>query len=123
MRDPAPAPLPPLSDAERALLQRGVAQWNARLFFECHDTLEELWGGLRDQRRDFVQGLIQLAVAFYHLGNGNRRGAVRLFDRGLERLARYPESYAGIAAGPLREAAARWRVAAASRSGPVSSPA
>ncbi len=107
-----PAPLPPLSGAERALLQRGVAQWNARLFFECHDTLEELWAGLRDERRDFVQGLIQLAVAFYHLGNGNRSGAVRLFDRGLDRLRRYPPGYAGLETGPLREAAARWREAA-----------
>jgi len=108
-----PAPLPPLAEAEEALLRRGVAQFNARLFFECHDTLEVLWAALRADRRDFLQGLIQLAVAFYHLANGNRPGAVRVFDRGLERLARYPAVYAGLQAGPLREAAGRWRAAAA----------
>lgn len=109
---PAPPPLP-LSEGERALLRRGVAQFNARLYFECHDTLEELWAELRDERRGFVQGLIQLAVAFYHLGNGNQPGAVRLFDRGLERLRPYPADYAGLSTGPLREAAGRWRDAAA----------
>ncbi len=108
-----PAALSPLSAAERALLQRGLAQFNARRYFDCHDTLEELWRGLRDERRDFVQGLIQLAVAFHHLGNGNRPGAVRLFDRGLERLRAYPAVYEGLQTGSLREAAGRWRHAAA----------
>ncbi len=112
MSGSAPAPLPPLSEAEQALLQRGVAQFNARRYFECHDTLEELWTGLRDERRDFVQGLIQLAVAFYHLANGNLPGAVRVFDRGLERLRGYPAVYEGLETGPLREAALRWREAA-----------
>ncbi len=110
----APGASPPAFSAEeQALLEQGVAQWNARLFFECHDTLEELWTALHDERREFVQGLIQLAVAFYHLGNGNRAGAVRLFERGLERLRRYPERYAGLETGRLREAAALWHEAAA----------
>ncbi len=118
----APAPLPPLTEAEQALLQRGVAQFNARHYFECHDTLEELWAGLRDERRDFVQGLIQLAVAFYHLGNGNLPGAVRLFDRGLERLRPYPAVYEGLETGSLREAALRWREAVASDTLPDEAP-
>jgi predicted metal-dependent hydrolase len=81
------------------------------LFYECHDTLEEVWSGLRGEPRSFVQGLIQLAVAFYHLGNGNRTGAVRLLGRGLERLAAYPAVYAGLDTGPLRAEAERWRAA------------
>ncbi len=117
-----PAPLPPLAEAERALLQRGVAQFNARHYFECHDTLEELWAGLRDERRDFVQGLIQLAVAFYHLANGNLPGAVRVFDRGLERLRRDPAAYEGLETGALREAALRWREAAAADTMPDEPP-
>lgn len=106
-----------LSEAARAQLAHGIRQFNDRLFFECHDTLEEMWSALRGDERDFVQGLIQIAVAFYHLGNGNTPGAVRLFDRGLERLRAYPEQYAGLDTGPLRSAAVRWREAAASGDG------
>jgi len=58
-------------------------------------------------------GLIQAAVGFYHLGNGNRDGARRLFDRALARLERYPPRYAGIDAGPLRASVARFRDALA----------
>jgi thiamine biosynthesis lipoprotein len=105
---------PRLSAEERASLARGVAQFNDRLFFECHDTLEDLWAGLRGDPRDLVQGLIQAAVGFHHLSNGNRPGAITLFDRAEARLARYPDGYGGIALDALREAVARFRTAVAS---------
>ena len=96
-------------------LARGIAQFNARHFFECHDTLEEIWSGMRGEPRDFFQGLIQAAVGFYHLGNGNRAGARSVLGRSLERLARYPEHYAGVELEPLR--IARGRVAAGAGNG------
>ncbi|MGE5127713.1 MAG: DUF309 domain-containing protein [Betaproteobacteria bacterium] len=114
MAEPSPADGPRLTPDERALLERGVAQFNARLFYECHDTLEDLWSGLHGPARDFVQGLIQVAVGFYHLGNGNRAGALRLFDRGLQRLAGHPAHSAGLDAAALRDAVSAWREAAAS---------
>ncbi len=119
--DAEPPPAAPFAAEEQAALERGVAQFNDRLFFECHDTLEDLWSGLRGAERDFVQGLIQVAVGFYHLGNGNHAGAVRLFDRGLLRLARYPAHYAGLDGGSLRSAVAVWREAAA-KGGSLPSP-
>ena len=113
MSHTAPPPEPALDYEERALLARGVDEFSHRLFYECHDTLEELWSGLRGPARDFFQGLIQAAVGFYHLGNGNREGARRLFDRALARLAGYPPRYAGVDAGPLRASVARFRDALA----------
>jgi thiamine biosynthesis lipoprotein len=103
---------PALSPEELERLALGIAQFNDRRFYECHDTLEELWTGLRGGARDLVQGLIQLAVGFYHLGNGNHAGAVRLFDRGLRRLSAYPDACAGLDLGSLRAAIAPWRAAA-----------
>jgi predicted metal-dependent hydrolase len=108
-----PPPEPDLDPGERALLARGVEQFSGRLFYECHDTLEELWSGVRGPSRDFFQGLIQAAVGFYHLGNGNLEGARRLFDRALGRLERYPARYAGIDALPLRASLGRFRDALA----------
>jgi predicted metal-dependent hydrolase len=101
-------PEPALPEEERNAFERGVAQFNDGLFFECHDTLEEVWSGVRGPSRDFFQGLIQVAVGFYHLGNGNRPGATTLLRRSLARLERYPPRYAGVELAPLRDALAGW---------------
>jgi len=82
-----PAPLPP---ADLDLLLRGAEQFESGLYFECHDTLEELWSGLRGPLRGAVQGLIQLAVAQHHLARGNLVGARSLLERALPRLQAAP---------------------------------
>jgi predicted metal-dependent hydrolase len=102
-------PEPALSAEQRDQLAKGVAQFNDGYLFECHETLEDLWAGLRGPSRDFVQGLIQVAVAFYHLGNGNLAGAASLLDRAEGRLARYPDRYLGFELGAYRAELARWR--------------
>lgn len=104
----SPVAEPVLSGEDRAAFAKGLAQFNDRLFFECHDTLEEIWSGARGAPRDFFQGLIQVAVGFYHLGNGNRAGALTLLRRSLDRLARFPAHYAGVELEPLRAAVGEW---------------
>lgn len=90
-------PEPELAVDERAALTEGVRLFNDGFYFECHDVLEDLWSGLRGPSRDFFQGLIQVSVGYYHLGNGNRAGALSLFGRALQRLAPYPDGYCGFA--------------------------
>ena len=97
-----------LSAEDRAAFAKGLAQFNDRHFFECHDTLEELWSGVRGVPRGFFQGLIQVAVGFHHLGNGNQAGAVTMLRRSLERLAPYPPRYAGVELESLRAAVGEW---------------
>jgi len=104
----SPVQEPMLSVEDRAAFAKGLAQFNDRLFFECHDTLEEIWSGLRGAPRDFFQGLIQAAVGFYHLGNGNRSGALSVLRRSLARLGRFPARYAGVELEPLRAAVGDW---------------
>lgn len=101
-------PEPILSAEERQAVALGLAQFNDRLFYECHDTLEDVWSGLRGAPRDFFQGLIQAAVAFYHLGNGNRAGALSTLRRSLERLRRFPPRYASVELEPLVAALEPW---------------
>jgi predicted metal-dependent hydrolase len=115
-------PDPALPEEERAALARGIAQFNEGLFFECHDTLEEAWAGARGTPRDFFQGLIQAAVAFYHLGNGNRPGATTLLRRSLARLERYPARYAGVELAPLRASVGEWLAALESGGGTPARP-
>jgi predicted metal-dependent hydrolase len=99
---------PPLGEEERRGLEKGLAEFDAGHFFECHDTLEDVWQGLRGPARDFFQGLIQVAVGFYHLGNGNLGGSETLLRRGLLRLERYGDSYYGVDLARLRLEVSAW---------------
>jgi predicted metal-dependent hydrolase len=89
-------PEPVFDEAEARQFLEGVRQFNEGFFFECHDTLEDLWGGIRGPSRDFFQGLIQVSVAFYHLTGGNAPGAESMFRRALKRFEAYPASYFGF---------------------------
>jgi hypothetical protein len=108
---------PVLTADERAEIVKAAEQFNAAHFFECHDTLEEMWSGHRGAGRDFFQGLIQVAVAFYHLGNGNMAGAESMFSRGLKRLAKYPDRYCAFDLAAHRAEVEAWRERA--RSGTI----
>lgn len=99
---------PVLNDEQRHAFDRGVAEFNAGYYFECHDTLEDMWTGIRGPSRDFFQGLIQVSVAFYHLGGGNLPGAESMLRRALKRFARYPGRYFGFDLAAHREELQGW---------------
>ena len=74
----------------------GVEQFNQQEFYACHDTLEAIWMEAMEPQRTFYQGILQIAVALYHLGNDNLRGATILLGEGLHRLQRYQPVYAEV---------------------------
>jgi len=67
----------------------GVEQFNKQEFFDCHETLEHLWMEDRSPERELIQGIIQIAVGYYHYLRNNRVGALKLLTRGLERIKKY----------------------------------
>ncbi|MBW4612869.1 MAG: DUF309 domain-containing protein [Desmonostoc vinosum HA7617-LM4] len=75
---------------------QGVEQFNSGQYYACHDTLEALWIEASEPDKTFYQGVLQIAVALYHLGNRNWRGAVILLGEGSNRLQRYPSIYGEI---------------------------
>ena len=75
---------------------QGVKQFNQREFYACHDTLEALWIEAVEPDKKFYQGILQVAVALYHLSNQNWTGAVILMGEGVNRLRGYRPTYAGI---------------------------
>ena len=79
----------------------GIEQFNSQEFYACHDTLEALWMEAGEPEKRFYQGILQIAVALYHLGNQNWRGAVILLGEGINRLSYYQPSYVGIAVEEL----------------------
>ncbi len=78
-----------MSEALPPALKKGIEEFNRRDYFQCHETLEELWHRQGEPERQFTQGIIQIAVAYHHLLRGNQRGARKLFRRGLERLTQH----------------------------------
>jgi len=97
-----------LDPEEVLLFHKGVEEFNAGRFFECHETLEDLWHGVRGEARDFFQGLIQIAVGLYHFDNGNLTGSRSQLEKGLHRFEGYTNSYMGIALGEFRRQATTW---------------
>jgi uncharacterized protein len=89
-------------------LRQGVEEFNCAYFFEAHETLEDLWRGTSGPLRLFYQGLIQLAVALYHLSNGNRRGALNLLSKGLDKLTAFQPACQGIDVDALCCEARSW---------------
>lgn len=74
----------------------GVDQFNQAQFYACHDTLEALWMEATEPQKTFYQAILQIAVALYHLGNSNVRGACILLGEGTNKLRRYSANYAEI---------------------------
>lgn len=85
------------ADAPPAALVAGIAQFNAREFYECHETLEAIWLEERGPIRGLYQGILQVGVAFYHLGRGNFRGATSLLETGITHLGGFRPDCLGVA--------------------------
>lgn len=85
-----------MSDEVAIEFWQGVEQFNQREYYACHDTLEAIWMEASEPQKTFYQGILQVAVALYHLGNQNLRGATILLGEGINRLRRYQPDYAEV---------------------------
>jgi predicted metal-dependent hydrolase len=74
----------------------GIRFFNEEDFFEAHEVWEDLWMNCAGPERRFYQGLIQAAVALYHFGNGNLRGAVKLYHSSRAYLEPFGPAYLGL---------------------------
>ena len=75
---------------------KGINEFNQGLFFECHETLEEIWLEEHGEERRFYQGIIQIAAGYFKWEQGVPAGAIKLWHSGLEKLSPYPPAYLGI---------------------------
>ncbi len=68
---------------------KGMEEFNRGLFYQCHETLEEIW--LEDHGHDrlFYQGIIQVAAGYFKWEQEVLIGAIKLMRAGLEKLAAY----------------------------------
>ncbi len=83
-------------DEYAPLYLRGIEYFNTCDFFESHEVWEELWSDYQGPSRKFYQGLIQAAVALHHFGNGNIRGARKLYFSTRSYLEPYRPTHQGL---------------------------
>jgi predicted metal-dependent hydrolase len=77
-------------------LQKGIDEFNQQLFFECHETLEEMWLEEHGEDRRFYQGVIQIAAGYFKWQQGVPAGALKLWRMGLEKIEPYGPIYLGV---------------------------
>jgi predicted metal-dependent hydrolase len=58
--------------------------------------LEDAWRAAAPAERDFFQGLVHVAVAWYQAGRGNRVGCERQLEKAQRRLAPYAPEHRGV---------------------------
>ena len=75
---------------------QGIEYFNECEFFEAHEVWEDLWQEYQGPSRKFYQGLIQVAVCLHHFGNGNVRGAQKLFHSSKGYLEKYGPHHEGL---------------------------
>ena len=92
-------------------LGHGVELFNRADFFDAHEALEDVWRAAPEPEKKFLQGLIQVAVALHHHGNGNLAGARSVLKRAFRNLSRYPEGFGGIHLAPLLNSISDWQTA------------
>lgn len=87
----------------------GIELFNRGEFFEAHEALEDVWRAAPQAEKKFLQGLIQVAVALHHFGNGNLAGARSVLGRAFRNLSHYPEGFGGIDSAGLLRSIADWQ--------------
>lgn len=86
--------------------------FNAQLYYEAHDVLEEVWLPIRGQSQArFYQGLIQMAGGFVHLQKQRLDPASRLFALALANFEDYAARHAGIDLDAIRQVCRHYRKA------------
>ena len=63
-------------------LIRGIEEFNRGLYFECHETLEEIWLEEHGEDRKFYQGIIQVATGYLKWEQEVLIGAIKLTGGG-----------------------------------------
>ena len=99
-----------------AAFKRGLEEIRAGRYFEAHEELEEAWRAAVPEERDFFQGLVHVAVAWYQAGRGRPVATGRQLDKAARRLAPFTPAHRGVDVEGLlvQVAAAQTRVATGS---------
>jgi uncharacterized protein len=88
-------------------LETGLDLIRSGEYFAAHEELEDAWRAAEPAERDFYQGLVHVAVAWYQAGRGNHVGCERQLEKAARRLGPYAPEHNGVdVASLLRQVSA-----------------
>ena len=76
--------------------REGIRLFDTKRYFEAHEALETAWREEPGEIRNLYRGILQVAVAYYHIQRGNYVGARKLFNRCRKWLEPFPNTMMGI---------------------------
>jgi len=76
--------------------RRGLELVRSGRFFEAHEELELAWRAADPSERDFFQGLVHVAVAWYQAGRGRPVATARQLDKATRRLGSFAPEHRGV---------------------------
>jgi hypothetical protein len=87
----------------------GLEHIRSGRFFEAHEELEIVWRAAAPEERDFYQGLVHVAVAWYQDGRGRPLATARQLEKAFRRLEAYEPTHRGVDVAALRRQLAELR--------------
>jgi predicted metal-dependent hydrolase len=82
--------------ASESELERGIALIRAGEYFAAHEELEDAWRASPADERDFLQGLVHVAVAWYQAGRGRPVATERQLAKAIRRLTPYAPAHRDV---------------------------
>ena len=79
-----------------AAFKRGLEAIRAGRYFEAHEELEEAWRAAPTEERDFFQGLVHVAVAWYQAGRDRPVATGRQLEKATRRLTPFAPAHRGV---------------------------
>ena len=99
--------LDPIHEVPREL-HKATEEFNAGAFWECHETLEDVWRVAPYPLRFFYHAIIKTAVGFHHLGRHNRHGAWTKLSDGVRLLRLFLPEFMDLRTDCLLDDASIW---------------
>ena len=77
-------------------LADGLGLIRAGRYFEAHEELELAWRAAAPEEKDFFQGLVHVAVAWYQAGRGRPVATGRQLEKAARRLGPFAPAHRGV---------------------------
>ncbi|MCW2975066.1 MAG: hypothetical protein JWM06_347 [Actinomycetia bacterium] len=77
-------------------LERGLALIRDGRYFDAHEELELVWRAAGVAERDFYQGLVHVAVAWYQAGRGRPVATASQLEKAARRLSAFAPAHRGV---------------------------
>ena len=75
---------------------KAIDEFNEGLFYEAHETLEQLWLEDHGPEREFYQGIIQVAAGYFKWEQEVPQGALKLLRSATRKLEPYRPGCLGV---------------------------